>query len=42
MLQKSKLTVGQLLNNSNTRLILILGTMILAALVGAAPNDYGG
>jgi hypothetical protein len=43
MLQRCKLSVGQLLSNPNhVRVILILSTMVLAALAGAAPNDHGG
>ena len=41
MLRKFKLTAGQWLNNPNTRIILILTTLILATLVSAAPYDGG-
>ena len=43
MLQRGKLTMGQFLSNPNkVRAILILGTLLIAALVGGAPNDHGG
>lgn len=43
MLQRCKLSVGQLFSNPNqVRAILILSTLVLAALAGAAPNDHGG
>jgi hypothetical protein len=41
MLRKLKLTAGQWLNNSNARIILILGTLLIAVLIGGAPNDGG-
>jgi hypothetical protein len=42
MLQKTKFSVGQWLNSPNARAIFILGTMLLAALIGGAPNDHSG
>ena len=42
MLQKAKITTGQLFSNPNAKIVFILGTMLLAALIGGAPNDYGG
>ncbi len=43
MLQRYKLTMGQFLSNpNNVRAILILSTLLLAALAGAAPSDHGG
>jgi hypothetical protein len=42
MIQKSKLAIGQLFVNPNARIIFILGTLVLAALSGGAPNDHGG
>lgn len=42
MLNKYKFSVGQFFNNpSNMRAVLILGTLLVAALAGAAPSDYG-
>ncbi len=37
-----KLTVSKLLHNPQARAILILATLLLAALAGAAPNDHSG
>jgi hypothetical protein len=43
MLRRGKLTVGQFLSNPNkVRVVLILSTLLIAALVGGAPNDHGG
>ena len=42
MFQKFNFTVGELLRNPNTRAILILGTLLIAALAGGAPSDGGG
>jgi hypothetical protein len=43
MLQRGKLAVGQLLSNPNkVRAILILSTLLIAALAGGAPSDHGG
>ena len=42
MLQKSKLSAVQLFNNPNARAIFILGTLLVAALVGGAPSSVGG
>lgn len=42
MLQRYKLTIAQLFSNTNNvRAVLILGTLIIAALAGAAPHDHG-
>ena len=40
MSNQLKLTAVELLKNQNARVIIILGTMIIAALVGGAPNDF--
>jgi len=42
MLTRFKLTVTELLGNPKTRSIFVLGTLIIAALVGGAPDDFGG
>jgi hypothetical protein len=43
MQQQYKLAVGQLLSKPNhVRAIIILGTLLIAALAGGAPNDFGG
>ena len=42
MLRKLKFTTGRLFNHPNAKIVFILGTMLLAALIGGAPNDYGG
>jgi hypothetical protein len=43
MLRKYKLTAGQFLSNSNNvRAILILSTLLIAAIAGGAPSDVGG
>ena len=42
MLQKHKVAAIKVLNNPTARVIFILGTLIIAALVGGAPNDVGG
>ena len=39
MSKQLKLTVTQWFNNPNARLIFILGTLLIAALIGGAPND---
>ena len=41
MSHKTKLTVIELFRNPTARVIFILGTMIIAALVGGAPSDLG-
>jgi hypothetical protein len=41
MSNKVKLTAAELLKNPTARVIVILGTLIVAALVGGAPNDVG-
>lgn len=42
MLQRYKLAMTQFLGNpNNIRAILILSTLLLAALAGAAPSDHG-
>ena len=42
MLQRSKLAVGQFLSDPNkVRAILILSTLLIAAVAGGAPNDPG-
>ena len=42
MFQKFKFVVDDLLSNPNTRAILILNTLLIAALAGGAPHDGGG
>ncbi len=42
MLQQVKLSTGELVNNPRFRAALILATILIAALAGGAPNDYGG
>jgi hypothetical protein len=42
MLSKVKATSVQLVNDPNARTLFILGTLLLAALVGAAPHGLGG
>jgi hypothetical protein len=42
MIQKVKLSAAQLFNNPTARLMLILGTLLIAALAGGAPNEYTG
>lgn len=43
MLQRCKFSVGQFFSNpNNVRAFLILSTLVLAALAGAAPSDHGG
>jgi hypothetical protein len=38
-----RFAVSELLHNPHTRrTILILGTLLIAALVGGAPHDHGG
>lgn len=37
-----KLTISELLHSPRVRAVLILATLLLAALAGAAPNDHGG
>ncbi|HXV99853.1 MAG TPA: hypothetical protein VEC93_15660 [Anaerolineae bacterium] len=41
MFQKFKLTVVELLSNPSTRAFLIVGTLLIAALAGGAPDDHG-
>jgi len=42
MLKQVKLATTQLIHNPTARVILILSTLIAAAMVGAAPSDFGG
>jgi hypothetical protein len=43
MFQRYKLLVGQFLSNANNvRAILILSTLLIAAVAGGAPNDSSG
>ena len=39
MSRKFKVTATQWLNNPNARVVFILGTLLIAALIGGAPND---
>ena len=41
MLQRIKLTGTHLLNDPNSRTILILSIVLVAILAGGAPNDMG-
>ena len=42
MLTRIKLTTGQLFSNQTARTIFILSALIVAALVGGAPDDFSG
>ena len=42
MWQKFILLAGKLLNNATAQLMLILLILVIAALIGGAPNDWGG
>jgi hypothetical protein len=42
MIANLKSTSIQLVNNPNARALFILGTLLVAALVGGAPTDHGG
>ena len=42
MSRKFKLTATQWFNNPHARIIFILGTLLVAALIGGAPNDASG
>ena len=42
MSNKFKLTAIELFKNPTARVVFILGTLIIATLVGGAPNDGGG
>ena len=42
MSRNVKLTVTQWFNNPNARIIFILGTLLIAAIIGGAPNDTAG
>ena len=42
MYTRLKLVTTELLANSQTRTVLFLSTLALAALVGGAPHDWGG
>jgi hypothetical protein len=41
MSKKIKLTAMQWFNNPNARVVFILGTLLIAVLIGGAPNDVG-
>jgi hypothetical protein len=42
MSNRAKLTAIELLKNPTARVIFILGTLVIATIVGGAPNDSGG
>ncbi len=42
MLKKFKPMAAQWANSTNVRVVLILGTLIIAALIGGAPSDWHG
>lgn len=42
MLTRFKLTAIEMLTNPQARTVFILGTLVVAALVGGAPSDFGG
>ena len=42
MFQHLQLTVVSLINNPKARIVFILGTVVMAALVSGAPSDLGG
>jgi hypothetical protein len=41
MSKKFKLTATQWFNNPTARIVFILGTLLIAAIIGGAPNDIG-
>ena len=41
MLEKFKLTAAELLKDQNVRVMFIMGMLLIATLVGGAPNEYG-
>ncbi len=41
MLQRTKLSAAQLFHNPNARALFILGTLLVAAMVGGAPSSNG-
>jgi hypothetical protein len=41
MKHQLRLTASRVLNDPNARVIFVLSTMLVAILVGAAPNDHG-
>ena len=41
MSSRTKIFAFELFKNPNARVIIVLGTLIVAALVGGAPNDNG-
>lgn len=41
MFNKFKLTTVELLKDQNVRVILILGTLLIAVLAGGAPHEIG-
>ena len=42
MLHKTKFLANQVFNDPRARVIFILSTLLLAALAGGAPSDFGG
>jgi hypothetical protein len=42
MWRKFIFLAGKLFNNATAQLLLILFILVIAALVGGAPNDWGG
>ncbi|NIP22995.1 MAG: hypothetical protein GWO38_04035 [Phycisphaerae bacterium] len=42
MLARLKLTAAELITSPKARTVCILGTLVVAALVGGAPSDVGG
>jgi len=42
MIANLKSTSIQVVNHPNARALFILGTLLVAALVGGAPSDHGG
>jgi len=42
MLSRIKLTTIKALTDPNVRTVVILSTLVIAAMVGGAPSDFGG
>ena len=42
MLKKYKFAAVEMLKDQNVRLVLILGTLLVAMLAGGAPHEIGG
>jgi len=42
MKHQLRLTASRVLNDPTARVVFILSTLVLATLIGAAPNSHGG